>query len=165
MKKCLFKAVYLSIMMGWAASVVGQTIGVVDIRQIFQVSPQIKDINTKLEKKFSLQREQIVDLSKCLREDIRTLQRNASVMNKKELENVRDRIQKEQKELQKVQIVFQRNLYKAQSKAVNRFMNKILSVVKTVSEKQKIDLVLPKSAILYAKDKKDITSNVIAELK
>ncbi|MFW0036079.1 MAG: OmpH family outer membrane protein [Coxiella endosymbiont of Dermacentor nuttalli] len=163
--KLLFVVTCLSVIMSWAASAIGQTIGKVDMRKIFQASPpQIKAINNQLEKEFLPQRERIINLDKYLREDIKKLKRNEVVMSKKETEDLRNRIQEEQKELQQSQVEFQQRLYKAQNEAIGKFIIKISGAVKTVAKKEKINLVLPKDTLLYARDSKDITLDVISEL-
>lgn len=162
--KLLFLVTFLSVTMSLAASAIGQTIGKVDMRQIFQVSPQIKSIDAQLEQEFAPQRERIINLDKYLREDIKKLKRNESVMSQKETEDLRNRIQEEQKEFQQSQVEFQQRLYKAQNKAMGEFIIKISGAVKTVAKKEKIDLVLPKDTLLYAKDSRDITLDVISEL-
>ncbi|WP_264435596.1 OmpH family outer membrane protein [Coxiella endosymbiont of Dermacentor marginatus] len=162
--KLLFVVTCLSVIMSWAASAIGQTIGKVDMRQIFQASPQIKAINIQLEKEFLPQRERIINLDKYLREDVKKLKRNEVVMSKKETEDLRNRIQEEQKEFQQSQVEFQQRLYKAQNQAIGKFIIKISGAVKTVAKKEKIDLVLPKDTLLYARDSRDITLDVISEL-
>ena len=163
--KRLFAVTCLSVTMGWAAVAVGQTVRTVDVRQIFQASLQVKDINIRLEREFLPQRKRIISLGKSLQEDAKKLQRNEVIMSKKEAEDLRNKIQKEQKGLQREQIEFQQELYEAQSKAMGEFMTKISGAVRAVAEKEKVDLVLPKNTVLYARDAKDITSEVISALK
>ena len=162
--KRLLTVTCLSVIIIYTAAI-GKTVGKVDIRQIFQVSSQVKAINSQLEKEFLPQRKRIINLGKYLRKDIKKSQRNETVMSKRENEDLRNKIQKEQKELQQSQIEFQQGLYKAQNKAMGEFMIKILDAVKIVAKKENVDLVLPKDTVLYARDSKDITSNVISELQ
>ncbi|WP_304985730.1 OmpH family outer membrane protein [Coxiella-like endosymbiont] len=165
MMKRLFAATYLSVAMSWAVASIGQTVGTVDMRQIFQASLQVKNINTRLEKEFSPQRERIINLGKSLQEDTKKFQRNEAVMSEKEKQYLKNKIDEKQKELQQAQVEFQQGLYNAQNKAMGEFMTKISGAVKAISEKEKVDLVLPKDTVLYARDSKDITSDVISELK
>lgn len=165
MIKYLFTSTCLLVMISWVAIAVGQTVGTVDMRQIFQASLQAKDINVRLEKEFSPQREKIISLDRSLREDTKKLQRNEVVMSKREAEDLRNKIQKEQKGLRQAQVEFQKGLYEAQNKTMGEVMKKISGAVKTVSGKEKMDLVFPKDAVLYVRDGKDITSEVISELK
>lgn len=165
MIKRLFAGTCLSVITSWATVAFGQTVGMVDMRQVFQASLQVKDINIRLEKEFSPQREKIISLDKSLQEDTKKLRRNEVVMSKQEAVDLRNKIQKEQKGLQQAQVELQKGLYEAQNKTMGEFMKKISGAVRTVSEKEKVDLVFPKDAVLYARDSKDITPEVISELK
>lgn len=163
--KRLLVATCLSVAIGWGVTAVGQIVGIVDMREIFQASPQVKGINTQLEKEFSPQRTKIINLSKSLQDDVKKLQRNETVMAEKEKQDLKNRIAEKQKQLQQVQVEFQKALYTAQNKAMAEFMKKISIAVKAVAENEKVDLVVPKDTILYAKDSKDITSSVISKLQ
>ncbi|QHG92341.1 OmpH family outer membrane protein [Coxiella endosymbiont of Amblyomma sculptum] len=164
-RQYLFTAACFFMIMGWTSGAVGQSIGEVDVRKIFQVSQQIKEINAQLEKKFAPQRENVIGLDKHLREDMKTFRREEAVMSKKESADFHDKIQKEQEELQKAQTIFQKRLYGEQNRAMSNFMGKILHAVKVVARKKNIDFVLPKDVVLYARDGKDVTPDVISELK
>ncbi|PMB54888.1 OmpH family outer membrane protein [Coxiella endosymbiont of Rhipicephalus microplus] len=166
MTKRLFVAAYVLVSISWVGASIGQTVGTVDIRQIFQASPsQVKNINTQLEKEFSPQRERIINLGKSLQEDTKKFQRNEAVMSDKEKQELKNKIDQKQKEFQQAQLKFHQELYNAQNKAMFEFMTKISGVVRALSEEEKVDLVLPKDTVLYARDTKDITSDVIAKLK
>lgn len=166
MTKRLFVAAYVLVSISWVGASIGQTVGTVDIRQIFQASPsQVKNINTQLEKEFSPQRERIINLGKSLQEDTKKFQRNEAVMSDKEKQELKNKIDQKQKEFQQAQLKFHQELYNAQNKAMFELMTKISGVVRALAEKEKVDLVLPKDTVLYARDTKDITSDVIAKLK
>ena len=165
MMKRLLVAISLSLAMIWSISAMAEDIGIVNMRQIFQSSPQIKQINTNLNKQFSPQRDKIVAMGKSLQANIKKLQRNQAVMDKKSIANLRTKIQKQETDLRTAQANFQRALFAAQNKAMGAFMTKLTGVVKTIAEQKKLDLVLPKNSVLYAKDGMDITSEVVKHLK
>lgn len=158
-------ALCLSLFFVWSASAMAESIGIVNMRQIFQSSSQIKSINAKLNKKFSPQRDKIVTMGKNLQADVKKLQRNKSIMSKSKLKKLKDKIKKEQQQLRLAQAKFQQTLYSEQNKAMSGFMAKMNKVVKKIAEKRKLDLVLPKNSVLYAKQSMDITSEVKARLK
>ncbi|ACJ20609.1 OmpH family outer membrane protein [Coxiella burnetii] len=165
MIKRLLSAICLSVAMIWSVVAVAQTVGLVDMRQIFQTAPQIKDINTRLEKQFSPQREKMTKLTQSLQQNLQKLKRDEAVMGKKEAENLRKEIQNDESTLRQQQQQFQQELFVAQNKAMSDFMSKVNGAVKKVAERENLDLVLPKDTVLYAKNSKDITSNVVSALK
>ena len=165
MIKRLLSIACLSAAIMWSVSTIAQTIGLLDIHEIFQTSSQIKDINTRLEKQFSLQRKKMVELTQLLQYNLRNLKRNETVMSKEEASNLREKIQKDESTLRQQQQQFQQQLLMAQNKAMTDFMSEINNAVKKVAVKENLDLVLPKDTVLYTKESKDITSNVISELQ
>lgn len=165
MIKRLLAIISLAVTLSWSVATVAQSVGLVDMRQIFQASPQIKQINTRLEKQFSPQREKVIGLGKSLQDSINKLQRDESVMSKKEVADLRNTIQKQQNQLREAQGQFQQGLFTAQNKAMADFMTKVTGAVEHVAKKENINLVLPKDTVLYTKDGKDITSDVVSDLK
>ena len=161
MIKRLLAVIGLAVVVSWSVAAIAQIIGLVDIRQIFQASPQIKQINARLEKRFSPQREKVIGLEKSLQDSINKLQRNESVMSKKEVVDLRNNIEKQKNELREAQRQFQQCLFIAQNRAMADFMRKVTGAVEHVAKKENLDLVLPKETVLYIKDGKDITSDVL----
>lgn len=160
MIKRLLAVISLAIAMNWGFAAV-QGIGLVDMQQVFQASPQIKQINIRLEKQFSPQREKVIGLGKSLQDNVNKLQRNEFVMSKKEVVDLRNTIQKQQNQLREAQKKFQQGLFTAQNKAMADFMRKVAGAVEHVAKKENLDLVLPKDTVLYTKDGIDITSDVL----
>lgn len=165
MLKRLLVAVGILFAVVWSVGAMAQSIGTVDMKRIFESSPQVKKLNDQLTKQYAPDRDKIVAMGKSLQENINKLQRNQAVMDKKSLDTLRDTIAKQEQELRMQQAQFQQTLYAAQNKAMNDFMNKITDVVKKIAASKNLDLVLPQNSILYAKDGMDITQNVIDQLK
>ncbi|UVE59488.1 hypothetical protein [Coxiella-like endosymbiont] len=51
----------LAVVISWSVSAIAQSVGLVDIRQIFQTSPQIKQMNAHLEKNFHHKGRKLLD--------------------------------------------------------------------------------------------------------
>lgn len=149
----------------WSVGAIAQSIGIVNMRQIFESSPQIKKINDQLNKQYSPQRDKIVTMGKALQQNINKLQKNQAIMDKKSLDQLRDAIAKQEQDLRMQQAQFQQTLFAAQNKAMNDFMDKVTAVAKQIAEQKKIDIVLPQNSLLYAKDSMDITQDVMNALK
>ncbi|UVE59844.1 OmpH family outer membrane protein [Coxiella-like endosymbiont] len=89
------------------------------------------------------------------------LQRDESVMSKKEVVALRSNIEKQQNQLRKAQRQFQQCLFIAQNEAMADFMRKIAGAIEHVAKEENLDLVLLKDTVLYTKYGKDITSDVL----
>ncbi len=165
MLKRLLLSIFLSFALIWAAAAMAENIGIVDMRAIFQSSPQIKQVNDKLNKQFAPERDKIVQMGKSLQDDVKKFQRNQSVMDKAGLDKLRNSIAEQEQNLRTMQAKFQQELFTAQNQAMGTFMDKLTSVVKKIAEKKNLDVVLPKNTVLYAKDGMDITSDVLSSIK
>jgi outer membrane protein len=165
MMKRLLVTTSLLIAAIWSVGAMAETIGVVNMRQVFESSAQVKKINDQLSKQYSPQRDKIVSLGKELQENINKIQKNQAVMDKKSADQLRETISKQEQDLRMQQAQFQQTLFTAQNKAMNDFMDKVTAAVKKVADEKKIEVVLPQSGLLYAKDSKDITSDVLSALK
>ena len=163
--KRLLSTVFVSVIVIWIVPSVAQIIGLLDMHKVFQTSSQIRDINTRLEKQFSLQRKQMVELTQSLQCNLRNLRRNEAVMSREEISSLREKIQRDENRLRQQQQQFQQQLLVAQNKEMIDFMSEISDAVKKIAAKENLDFVLPKDTVLYTKESKDITSNVISELK
>ena len=161
----LLLSVSLSVAVLWSACAVAENVGVVDMRQVFSSSPQIKNINTQLKKQFAPQRGQILAMGKSLQGNIQKLQKNQSIMDRKGLMALRTTITSQEQQLRVAQAKFQQALFAAQNKAMGSFMQRLTGVVKTVAMKKNLDAVFPKNSLLYAKGSTDITSDVASDLK
>lgn len=165
MTKCLLFTLSLLVALIWSFPAVAQTIGLVDMKQIFQTAPQIKRINTQLQKQFAPQQKEITKLTRLLQGDLQKLKRDEAVMDQKEANKLRSGIQKQEVQLRQEQQEFQQKLFTAQNNGMGDFITKISGAVKSVAEKENFDLVLPKDLVLYAKHSRDVTSNVVSVLK
>ena len=163
MKRILL-AVTLSVAMLGSAVAMAEDIGVVDMRQIFRSSSQVKAINANLKKQFAPQRAKIVSLGKSLQSNVKKFKKNQSVMSGSNAAKLRSTIQQQSTELRQDQAKFQQDLFAAQNQAMAKFMKKVKGVVGKIAAKKKLEIVLPKNNVLYAKGTMDITSDVKSAL-
>jgi outer membrane protein len=140
-------------------------IGVVDMKSIFTSSPKVKSIKAELTKQFQPKKDNLEKMGKTLQADIEKYQKNKDVMNKKDLATLEASITKQESDFRDAQAKFQQEVFDAQNKSLNTFMDNVKSAVKTVAEKEKLDLVIPSNDVLYTKDKTDITQDVLKNMK
>ncbi len=165
MKRILL-AVCLSLMTIWSATVLAaDNVGVVNMQTIFRSSPQIKQINAALKKKFSARKASIVELDKTLQAEVQKFQKNHSVMTPKSLQGLRAKISTQGLQLRQAQTKFQKDLVSEQNKQMRKFINSVRKIVRKIAMKKKLNLVLPSNSVLYASNNLDITSRVLADLK
>lgn len=140
-------------------------VGVVDMKTIFSTAPQVKEIKTDLTKQFEPQKEKLEKMGEALQTQIAKFQKDKDVMKKDELTKLESGITTQETAFRTAQTKFQQEVYNAQNKSLETFMASVKASVKTVAEKDKLDLVVPSNDVLYAKDNADITNAVLADMK
>lgn len=140
-------------------------IGVVDMKQVFDSSPKVKEIKESLTKRFSSQKDALQKMSDSLQSDMQKYQKNKAVMNKKELADLQAKITTEETKFRQAQSKFQQAVYSAQNDALENFMNTVKKSVAKVAAKKDLDAVLPNNEVLYSKGNSDITKDVLKDLK
>lgn len=149
----------------WTMGACAEGVGVVDMKTIFTTSPKVKEIKANLTKQFDPEKSKLEKMGQALQADVANYQKNKAVMNAKDLKALQDKITKEEGDFRTAQTKFQQDVFNAQNKSLEVFMASVKASVKTVAEKEKLDLVIPNNDVLYSKGDKDITKEVLANLK
>lgn len=140
-------------------------IATINIQDLLQKLPQMKQIGNDLKKQFSDKQKQLTDAQDTFKKDADTFRRDNSVMADKDKQAAENKLFKQQQDLQKMQMDLQRDYMAAQNKEVDALMNKVKAVVETIAQKDKIDLVLVNASVAYAKKGMDITDQVLDKIK
>lgn len=150
------------------ASSAGSTtlhIGVLDVPQVLQSSPQVEAIATKLKKTFKSRQDKIVSLQKQLGDDEAKLKRDAAVMNEKDLKALQDKVLTSQRDLQRLQEDYVHDARAAQKEAMGDIMNKINIIVQKIADDGHFDLILQRDTVAFASNRVDITPQVVKAMK
>lgn len=164
MKKVAMLAAVTALTAGTISAYAGG-IGVVDMKQVFDNSPKVKEIKDSLTKKFSSQKDSLQKMSDSLQADIQKYQKNKAVMNKKDLSDLQAKITTEETQFRQAQSKFQQAVFSAQNDALESFMNTVKKAVAKVAAKKDLDAVLPNNEVLYSKGDSDLTQDVLKALK
>jgi outer membrane protein len=148
-----------------SATAMASDFGVVNMEMIFKDSPQVKMINTNLQKKFSGQKDAIMKQGKMLQTNLQKYNKNKSVMSAADTKKLATTIAKEETGLRAAQAKFQQALFAAQNKAMKGFMTTVDAAVAKVAKANKMDIVLPKNGVVYSKKGMDITKTVMSDMK
>jgi Skp family chaperone for outer membrane proteins len=140
-------------------------VGVVNMKTIFATSPKVKEIKADLMKQFNPQKEKLEAMGQTLQADIAKYQKNKAVMDKKDLSVLEATITTQETAFRTAQAKFQQDVFNAQNKSLETFLDSVKAAVKVVATKDKLDLVIPSNDVLYSKDDKDITKDVLDNMK
>jgi len=147
------------------AASAAETFGVFNVKQIFESSPQAKSISESLKSQFAPRKADIVTLSKKLQEEIKSYEKNQSVMDKKSLKDLQKNINEHSIQLRQQQSQFQSDLLTAQNKKMDAFVQEVKTAVAKIATKKNLSLVLLDTAVLYSKKGLDITPEVLQAMK
>lgn len=164
MKKIII-ALYLSVAAVWSiGAMAGEDFGVVNMQTIFKTSPKAKAINASLKREFAARKAGIVKMGQNLQSEVKSYQKNQAVLSKAKLAALQQKISQHSMALRQAQQKFQSDLLAAQNQKMTAFLNQVKTAVAKVAKKKDIDIVLPSNAVLYSKNKMDITSNVLSSM-
>ena len=138
--------------------------GVIDVQAVFRDSTQVKKINADLEKQFAPQKKDLQAMNTKLQDEIKDLNKNGSVMDDAKKNALKSSIQAQGKALHDKQMKFQQDLFTAQNTAMTKFMKQVQGTVAKVAKSKGLDIVVAKNAVLYSKDKMDVTSIVLKKV-
>lgn len=163
--KTLFSALLVSMCMFTSAfALVDTNIGVVDLQEIVQNSPHMKEIQAKLEKTFKARRDELVAAEEGLKKDIEAFKRDSAVLTAAKREELEAKIAAKQHKLEQDSQQYQQELSAANNEAMQGLYNKIKDAIAKVAENEKYSLVLQKDAAPFSLDALDVTPKVMKEI-
>lgn len=139
-------------------------IGVINLQQLLQQLPQMKQISADMKKQFGDREKKIVDAEDQLKKDADSYKRNGAVMSAKDKQATEDKLMKQQQDLQQMQVSFQRDFQTAQNKAIDDLLSKIKVVVEKIAAQNQLNLVLINASVAYADKSLDITDPVLKQM-
>lgn len=126
-----------------------------------------KVVNFIQEKIINKEKEYQVEINKkqtSLKKEFQEIEKKRSVLSEKSLKKEEDKFAKKYQDLKEELTKRRESLKTASLKAFVRVDKKMNKIIKDISEEQDIDLVLPTSNIIFAKDKLDISAQVLERL-
>jgi len=139
-------------------------VGVIDLHEILDKTPQLKKINDDLKKQFGPQEEKIKKAQQALMDESKKYERDDRIMNETDRKKLQEKIIKDRQELQQMSIDFQQKAAAEQGKAMQKLLEQIQAVIKQVAEKNKLNLVLQKEGVPYFDEKLSVTEQVVKQL-
>lgn len=164
MKKVLGTLVASTLLLG-ASAFADVAVGIIDLPSILQNSPQVQAIQQKLQAQFKPQQEQIIAAQNNLRTEAQQVaSADTAKLPADQQQKMKDKVAADQKALQDMVMKFQQSVGQAQDAAMKSLIAQVDAAVKTVAQKDKLDVVLLKPAVVYASNATDITPDVLAAL-
>ncbi|SFN45908.1 molecular chaperone Skp [Xenorhabdus japonica] len=140
-------------------------IALVNVAEIFQQLPAREAVAKQLDSEFKGRATELQRMESDLQTKIQKLQRDGSTMKASEREKLEKEVMAKRDEyLQKAQS-FENDNRRRQMEERNKLMSRIQDAVKVVAGKEGYNLVLDASAAVYSASGKNITAEVLKQVK
>ncbi len=167
MMKKLISMVMLPIllMISGMASAHDLKIGVLNMHQIIQQSPQAMKFRNNLRNRFQPRAEKIKLAANKIKQEENKLYRDGSVMSAAQRQTLQQSINKDRRELQVQQENLNQDVQIAQRSAMQKFVAIVNKDVQQLAQQKQYDLIVLNTAVPFVKQQYDVTPQVLAMMK
>ncbi|MFT4465171.1 MAG: molecular chaperone Skp [Sodalis sp. (in: enterobacteria)] len=165
MKKWLYAA---GLGLALATSTVAQAadkIAVVNVSSIFQQSQQRAVVTKQLENEFKGRATELQSMERDLQTKMQRLQRDGSTMKASERSSLEKSVRAQRETFSTKAQAFEQDNRRRQTEERNKILSRIQDAVKSVATKEGYDVVIDANAVAYASNAKDITADVLKQVK
>jgi len=165
MKKLLYTTSFSLVLMIATSIQASNKIAIINVAQIFQKLPAREVIAKQLENEFKGYATDLKNMEKKLRTDMEKLQRDRSIMKTSDINNMEKNIMEQRETFSNKAQIFEINNRRRQTEERNKILRRIQDAVKIVAMKKNYDIVIDTSAVVYTLPSKNITAEVLKEVK
>ena len=142
----------------------GVKIGVVNVGQLLQESPQIVAARQRIQDEFAPRQREIVAMQTALETKAAEVNKNMEVMGTEERENAQRDLRNDERALVRAQNEFREDLDLRNNESLGAVQNEVLGQIRAFGEGSDFDLIMV-DGIVYASGRVDITQQVLERLK
>ncbi|ACX89089.1 molecular chaperone Skp [Pectobacterium parmentieri] len=165
MKKWLCAA-GLGLALAASASVqAADKIAVVNVSSIFQQLPQRETVGKQLENEFKGRASELQSMENDLQGKMQKLQRDGSTMKASERSKMEKDVMAQREQFSTKAQAFEQDNRRRQGEERNKILSRIQDAVKAVATKEGYDVVIDANAVAYVANAKDITADVLKQVK
>nr|WP_269749536.1 molecular chaperone Skp [Xenorhabdus lircayensis] len=159
-------AASLGMALAFSASVqAADKIALVNVAEVFQQLPAREAVAKQLDNEFKGRASELQRMESDLQTKLQKLQRDGSTMKASDREKLeKEAVTKRDEFTQKAQ-TFENDSRRRQVEERNKILGRIQDAVKVVAGKEGYDLVLDANTAVYSASSKDITSEVLKQVK
>ncbi|MBT0724352.1 molecular chaperone Skp [Rosenbergiella sp. S61] len=164
MKKLLCAA-GLGLALAASAAQAADKIAVVNVSNIFQQLPQRATVAKQLENEFKGRATDLQAQERAIQAQMQNLQRNGSTMKASERSSLEKDIMAKRQTFENKAQTFEQDNRRRQMEERNKILSSIQTAVKKVADDEGYDVVLDTNSVAYAANSKDITADVLKQVK
>src|SRR3989338_9786071 len=109
-------------------------VGILNLQQVIQESPQLQSIKNDLQKQFGSAQQDMTNAQKTLQDDMANMRKNSAVMTAADKQKLQAKIQQEQQSLQSMQAKFQQDYFAARDKAFSGLLAQVKQTVENYAK-------------------------------
>nr|WP_222941508.1 molecular chaperone Skp [Xenorhabdus sp. TS4] len=156
----------LSIALAFSAGAqAADKIALVNVAEVFQQLPAREAVAKQLENEFKGRATELQRMESDLQTKIQKLQRDSSTMKASEREKLEKEVMAKRDDFAQKAQSFENDNRHRQMEERNKILNRIQDAVKVVAGKEGYDLVLDANTVVYSTSGKDITAEVLKQVK
>ncbi|KAA8996209.1 molecular chaperone Skp [Affinibrenneria salicis] len=140
-------------------------IAVVNVASIFQQLPQRDTVAKQLENEFKGRASELQSQERDLQTKMQRLQRDGSTMKASERSKLEKDVMAQREQFSNKAQAFEQDNRRRQMEERNKILSRIQDAVKSVASKEGYDVVIDANAVAYAANAKDITADVLKQVK
>ncbi|MGG2143885.1 molecular chaperone Skp [Symbiopectobacterium sp. RP] len=165
MKKWLCAA-GLGLALAASASVqAANKIAVVNVASIFQQLPQRETVAKQLENEFKGRASELQKMESDLQTKMQKLQRDGSTMKASDRSKSENDLMAQREQFSNKAQAFEQDNRRRQMEERNKILSRIQDAIKSVASKDGYDIVIDANAVAYVSNAKDITTDVLKQVK
>nr|WP_249192934.1 molecular chaperone Skp [Yersinia sp. Marseille-Q3913] len=140
-------------------------IAIVNVSSIFQQLPARETVAKQLENEFKGRATELQGMEKDLQTKMQKLQRDGSTMKASDRTKLESDVMKQRETFSTKAQAFEQDNRRRQMEERNKILSRIQDAVKSVASKGGYDVVIDANAVAYADPAKDITADVLKQVK
>lgn len=159
-------AIGLGLAIAASASVqAADKIAIVNVSSIFQQLPQRETVSKQLENEFKGRATELQKMEGDLQTKIQKLQRDGSTMKASDRTKLENEVVAQREQFSTKAQAFEQDNRRRQMEERNKILSRIQDAIKAVAGKDGYDLVIDANAVAYVGNTKDITADVLKQVK
>jgi len=140
-------------------------IAIVNVASIFQQMPAREAVAKQLENEFKSRATDLQSQERDLQTKMQRLQRDGSTMKASDRSKLEKDVMAQREAFSSKAQQFEQDNRRRQAEERNKILSRIQDAVKSVASKEGYDVVIDANAIAYANNDKDITADVLKQVK
>lgn len=162
MKTLAVTTVASSMLLSTAA--MAQKIAVVNFQEIMGKIPQTADVMQKLQAEFKDEQAELVQLQGDIKYNQEKLERDASIMSEKQIEDLKKETAAKYQEYQVKGQALQQQSQQRQNEETSKILALVRQAVDNIAAKEKYDMVIEQKAVVFSKPEASITDKVVEQV-